>query len=249
MTSSDVWGAEDAERYDADSAEMFRPDVLEPAVEFLADLAGEGPVLEFAIGTGRVALPLAARGIAVSGVELSEPMVGKLREKPGGNAIPVVVGDMASSWVGGDFSLVYVVWNSLSNLREQDEQVRCFANAARQLRPGGRFVVELWVPDPRRRQAGEPATCVAFDARHVVIDEYDTATQACASHHYWRHDDGGVRYGVGRFRYAWPAELDLMARLAGLSLEARHAGWDRAPFDSSSTGHVSVWRKGDEAPA
>ncbi|HTZ43001.1 MAG TPA: class I SAM-dependent methyltransferase [Jatrophihabitans sp.] len=243
MTSSEVWDRETAERYDADSAEMFRPEVLDPMVDFLAGLAGDGAALEFAVGTGRVAVPLADRGVPVSGIELSEPMVEQLRVKAGAARIPVVVGDMATTTVPGQFALVFLVWNSLSNVRTQDEQVECFRNAARHLGPGGRFVVELWVPELRRLPEGQAVAPGSISPTHLVFDEYDLATQGCISHHY-RHDaDGTVRYGSGRFRYAWPAELDLMARLAGLRLEGRYADWSRAPYGSESPSHVSVWRK------
>ena len=243
MTSSDLWDEDAAQRYDDTSAEMFAPQVLDPAVDFLATLAGAGPALEFAIGTGRVALPLAARGIPVTGVELSQPMVDQLRQKVSARDLPVVVGDMATTRVPGQFSLVYVVWNSIGNLRTQDEQVACFRNAARHLAPGGRFVVELEVPGIRRFPPGQSAVPFEVTDRHVCIDTYDMATQQGTSHHYWRSDDGSTRYGASNFRYIWPAECDLMARLAGLALETRAADWHGTPFTSDSERHVSVWRK------
>ena len=243
MTSSDLWDEETADRYDESSSGMFDPKILDPAVDFLARLAGSGPALEFAVGTGRVAIPLAARGIPVTGIELSEPMVNQLRRKVSAEALPVVIGDMATTTVPGQFSLVYVVWNSIGNLRTQDEQVECFRNAARHLAPGGRFVIELWVPGIRRFPPGQ--TAVPFDVsdKHVGFDTYDMATQQGTSHHYSRRDDGSVHYGYSNFRYIWPAECDLMARLAGMTLEQRAAGWDGAPFTSDSESHVSVWRK------
>jgi SAM-dependent methyltransferase len=243
MTSSDLWDTETAARYDDSSAHMFAPDVLEPAVDFLARLAGDGPALEFAIGTGRVAIPLAARGIGVSGIELSEPMVDQLQRKVPAGELPVVVGDMATTIVPGEFSLVYVVWNSIGNLRTQDEQVECFANAARHLAPGGRFVIELWVPGIRRFPPGQTAVPFHVGDHHVGFDTYDMATQQGTSHHYTRQEDGTARYGASNFRYIWPAECDLMARLAGLELEQRVADWDGRPFTSDSESHVSVWRK------
>jgi len=243
MVSSDLWDAETAARYDASSAHMFAPEVLDPAVGFLARLAGDGPALELAIGTGRVAVPLVARGVPVSGIELSAPMVEELRRKVPAGQLPVVVGDMASTVVPGEFSLVYVVWNSIGNLRTQDEQVACFANAARHLAPGGRFVVELWVPGIRRFPPGQAAVPCHVDTHHVGFDTYDMATQQGTSHHYTRSADGTVRYGASNFRYIWPAECDLMARLAGLQLEERVADWDGRPFTSDSESHVSVWRK------
>ena len=241
MTSSDVWDAEAAERYDTTSAFMFAPDVLEPAVDFLADLAGGGRVLELAVGTGRVAVPLAQRGIDVTGIELSEPMAAKLREKRAD--IPVVVGDMATTTVDGEFSLVYLVWNGLGNLCTQTEQVACFRNAARHLVPGGRFVIELWVPGIRRFPPGQAAVPFHVGSHHVGFDTYDMATQRGTSHHYRRHDDGRVTYGASNFRYVWPAECDLMAQLAGLELERRVADWAGSPFTNDSESHVSVWRK------
>jgi len=243
VTSSDLWDEDTAERFDESSAEMFAPHVLDPAVDFLARLAGSGPALEFAIGTGRVAIPLAARGISVTGIELSQPMVNRLRRKASAEDLPVVVGDMATTIVAGQFSLVYVVWNTIGNLRTQDEQVQCFRNAARHLSPGGRFVIELGVPSIRRYPPGQSAVLFEVTNRHVGFDTYDMVTQQGTSHHYWRLDDGSTRYGSSNFRYIWPAECDLMARLAGLTLEQRVADWDGTPFTSDSESHVSVWRK------
>jgi SAM-dependent methyltransferase len=222
---------------------MFAPDVLEPAVDFLARLAGSGPALELAIGTGRVAIPLAARGVSVSGIELSQPMVDALRRKVSDEEMPVVTGDMASTTVPGQFSLVYVVWNSIGNLCTQEEQVQCFRNAARHLVPGGRFVVELWVPGIRRLPPGQAAVPFEVTDRHAGFDTYDLVTQQGTSHHYWRQGDGSTRYGYCNFRYIWPAECDLMARLAGLQLEQRLADWAGTPFTADSESHVSVWRK------
>lgn len=243
MTSSDLWDAETAARYDESAAYMFAPDVLDPAVEFLARLAGDGRALELAIGTGRVAVPLTARGVPVSGIELSQPMVDQLRRKVPADELPVVVGDMATASVPGEFSLVYVVWNSISNVRTQDEQVQVFVNAARHLAPGGRFVVELWVPGIRRFPPGQAAVPFHVGAHHAGFDTYDMTTQQGTSHHYTHSADGTVRYDAMNFRYIWPAECDLMARLAGLELEQRVADWDGRPFTSESESHVSVWRK------
>ena len=241
MTSSDLWDAETAERYDETSAFMFAPDVLAPAVDFLADLAGDGPALELAIGTGRVAIPLVERGVAVSGIELSQPMVDQLHRKR--TDIPVVVGDMATSTMPGQFSLVYLVWNSIGNLRTQGEQVACFRNAARHLAPGGRFVIELWIPGIRRFPPGQTAVPFHVGQHHLGFDTYDMTTQQGTSHHYRRHSDGSVTYGASNFRYIWPAECDLMAQLAGRDLECRVADWNRSPFTNDSESHVSVWRK------
>jgi SAM-dependent methyltransferase len=240
MTSSDLWDAATAERYDEASAFMFAPEVLDPAVDLLAGLAGGGPALELAIGTGRVALPLHQREIAVSGIELSQPMVDQLLRKT--TDIPVVVGDMATATVPGRFGLVYCVWNSLGNLRTQAEQVACFRNAARHLQPGGRFVVELMVPPLRRLPPGQTAVPFHVGSHHVGFDTLDLVTQQGTSHHYERRSDGSVGYDVSNFRYAWPAELDLMAQLAGMELERRVADWTGAPFTGDSESHVSVWR-------
>lgn len=240
-SSSDIWSEAQAERYDDESSYMFAAEKLDPAVDLLARLAGDGPALEFAIGTGRVAIPLAGRGIPVSGIELSAPMAARLREKQGD--IPVVVGDMATTVVDGRFSLVYLVWNSLGNVRTQDEQVEVFRNAARHLVPGGRFVIELWVPGIRRMPPGQSAVPFPVGADHVGFDTYDLATQQGTSHHYTRMVDGSFRYGTSNFRYVWPAECDLMARLAGMTLEQRVADWDGSEFTGDSESHVSVWRK------
>lgn len=240
MTSSDYWDAEAAERYDESSSFMFEPDVLDPAVDRLAALAGDGAALELAIGTGRVAIPLAARGVPVTGIELSAPMADELRRKTAD--IPVHVGDMATTTVPGTFSLVYVVWNSLGNVRTQAGQVATFANAARHLAPGGHVVVELAVPALRRFPPGQTAVPFHVGSHHVGFDTLDPVTQQGTSHHYWRRDDGAVRYAASNFRYAWPAELDLMAQLAGLEPVRRTADWRGTPFTGDSESAVSVWR-------
>ncbi|HET9842938.1 MAG TPA: class I SAM-dependent methyltransferase [Nocardioides sp.] len=241
MTSSDYWDETTAARYDEESAFMFEPDVLDPAVDFLADLAGDGRALELAIGTGRVAIPLTDRDVAVTGIELSQPMVDQLhRKRPD---IPVVVGDMATTTVPGEFSLVYLVWNSIGNVRTQAEQVACFRNAASHLAAGGRFVVELGIPGIRRLPPGQQAVPFHVGKLHVGFDTYDMATQQGTSHHYTRRPDGTVEYGESNFRYLWPAECDLMAQLAGMELERRVADWQGSPFTHDSESHVSVWRK------
>jgi SAM-dependent methyltransferase len=242
VTSSDVWDEETAEHYDESSADKFSPAVLEPTVEFLAQLAGSGAALEFAIGTGRVGVPLAARGVPVTGIELSEPMVRQLRRKVDARTLPVTVGDMATTVVPGKFSLVYLVWNSISNLRTQDEQIACFVNAARHLAPGGRFVIELFVPELRQLPPGQLARPFTVEEGRLGFDIYDTVEQRCTSHHYWHDADGTLHHDFGSFRYIWPAECDLMARIAGLDLERRVADWDGSPFTSDSGSHVSVWR-------
>jgi SAM-dependent methyltransferase len=243
MTSSDLWDDETARRYDESSAEMFAPEVLGPTVDLLAGLAGKGRALELAVGTGRVAVPLAARGVPVAGIELSEPMVAQLRRKVDEATLPVVVGDMATTHVPGEFALVYLVFNTLGNLRTQAEQVACFRNAARHLATGGRFVIELGVPALRRFPPGQVAVPFDLSERHLGFDTYDVATQQGTSHHYWVAADGSSSHGVHHFRYVWPAECDLMAELAGLQLERRVAGWDGAEFTSDSDSHVSGWRK------
>jgi SAM-dependent methyltransferase len=230
--------------YDQTSADMFRPEVLDPAVAFLAELAGDGAALEFAIGTGRVALPLSQRGIDVHGLDISEPMVARLREKPGADAITTAIGDFAATRVaGGSFRLVYIVFNSIGNLLTQEEQTATFRNAAAHLEHGGCFVVELGVPDLRRVPPGE--TCLMFDASpdHVGFDEYtDFVGQIAWSRHFW-NIDGRAETWSGAWRWAWPSELDLMAQLAGMQLRERWASWTRAPFTSESALHISVWEK------
>ena len=243
--SSEVWGQETAERYDAEDSGMFAPEVLGPTVDFLTALAGGGPALELAIGTGRVGVPLRGRGVPVSGIELSEPMAEQLRVKVDEGTLPVTIGDMATTVVEGcgTFTLVYLVYNTISNLLTQDEQVACFENAARHLAPGGRFVVEVGVPPLRRLPPTQSAVPFDVSDEHVGFDTFELAEQRLVSHHFTRRPDGSWRRGAGRFRYAWPAELDLMARIAGMALEARYAGWDRRPFTDESTQHVSVWRR------
>jgi SAM-dependent methyltransferase len=243
MTSSDLWDDDAARRYDEASAEMFAPEVLEPTVQFLARLAGSGRALELAVGTGRVAVPLAARGVPVSGIELSAPMVAQLRRKADEATLPVVLGDMATTHVPGEFALVYLVFNTLGNLRTQPEQVACFRNAARHLAPGGRFVVEIGVPALRRMPPGQVAVPFDVSEQHVGFDTYDPVTQQAVSHHFSREPDGRFRHGIHNFRYVWPAELDLMAQLAGLELEQRVADWHGAELTVESTSHVSIWRK------
>lgn len=243
MTSSDVWTRETAERYDDVDDPANDPAVIAEAVDVLADLAHGGAALELAIGTGRIGVPLLRRGVPVSGIELSAPMVDVLRRKVGAEELPVVVGDMASARVPGEFALVYLVYNTIGNLRTQEEQVACFANAARHLAPGGRFVIEVGIPSLRRMPPGQCAAPFAVTPEHLGFDTYDLVTQQAVSHHYVREADGRYRYAPHNFRYVWPSELDLMAALAGLVLESRWAGWDRSPLTGESTGHVSVWRK------
>jgi SAM-dependent methyltransferase len=238
----DHFGPEVAARYDEAVGEMFDAAVLEQTVDFLAGLAGGGPVLELGIGTGRVALPLAARGLRVHGIDLSEAMVAELRAKPGGGEIGVTVGDFATTRVDGTFSLAYLVFNTIGNVTSQEEQVACFQNVAEHLEPGGRFVIELGVPRLRRLPEGERFVPFSVTPTHLGIDEYDVATQGLVSHHYTLRD-GAWDVRSLPFRYAWPAELDLMARLARMTLRERWADWTREPFTSESAKHVSVWQK------
>jgi SAM-dependent methyltransferase len=221
-----------AEHYDEDTVQL----PVESVVDVLVDLARGGGALEFAIGTGRIALPLAQRGLPVSGVELSPDMVAQLRMKPGGSEIPVALGDMAATRVDGSFALVYLVRNTILNLTTQEAQVACFANAAAHLEPGGCFVVEAVVPNTR------PLEVFDLSDTHVGIDEYDADTQRLVSHHFKLRDGHWERLSVP-FRAASPGELDLMARLAGMRLRERWSGWARDPFTAESTSHVSVWEK------
>lgn len=244
MTSSELWTRATADRYDAEEAENSSATALGPALAFLTELAGDGRALEFAIGTGRVGIPLRGRGVPVVGIELSEHMAAVLRRKADEDTLPVTIGDMATTVVPGGFTLVYLVYNTISNLLTQDEQVDCFRNAARHLEPGGRFVIELLVPPLRFLPPGR--TVVPFDVseRHLGFDTVDLVEQMLVSHHFTRDgDDGRYRRANSRHRYAWPAELDLMARIAGLELERRVADWDGAPFTQDSAKHISVWRK------
>lgn len=240
--SNNVWDQTVAEAYDASSRRMFDDDVLQPAVDFLSELAGDGRALEFAIGTGRIGLPLSERGVDVVGIELSQSMVDQMMKKPGADRIPVTIGDMATKTVDGSFSLVYLVFNTITNLLTQDQQVDCFCNAARHLDIGGHFVIEVIVPALQRLQPGE--TCIPFDVSdgHLGFDEFDVVNQRSVSHHYWI-DGGRATTLASSHRYAWPAEYDLMARIAGMELAQRWSDWDRTPFTSESTSHVSVWRK------
>jgi SAM-dependent methyltransferase len=231
-----------AARYDESSAEMFDPAVLVPAVDFLHELAGSGRVLEFGIGTGRIALPLAQRGVDVHGIDLSKAMVARLREKPGGEDVHVAIGDFATTTVPGPFSLVYLVFNTIMNLTTQTAQVACFANAAAHLEPGGGFVIEVMVPDLQRLPRGETIRPFHASERRLGFDEYDVLTQSLTSHHY-EFADGRVEQVSMPFRYAWPAEFDLMAQLAGMRLRDRWGGWRREPFTSMSDRHISVWEK------
>lgn len=243
MRSSDVWTAEAARRYDTIYAELSTAEALAPTLDVLTELTEGGPALEFAIGTGRVAMPLAQRGVAVSGIELSPAMVDQLRAKVDETTIPVVVGDMAMAEVPGQFSLVFLVFNTIGNLGTQEEQVACFRNAARHLRPGGRFLVEVGVPALRRLPPGQSAIPFDVSDDHVGFDTYDPVSQQAVSHHYYHQPGGTARHSRLHYRYVWPSELDLMAKLAGMELEHRWGDWDRRPFTADSQSHVSIWRR------
>lgn len=242
MHQDDTWDSDAAERYDTPGTGMFAPAVLEPAVARLAALSGGGRVLEFAIGTGRVAVPLMERGVVVSGIELSPAMVAELRRKADEAAIPVVIGDMASAVAPGAYTLVYLVFNTISNLLTQAEQVACFRNAARHLEPGGRFVVELWVPELRKLTPTQGAVVWQSETDFIGLDTYDVLNQRVVSHHFSFGEGREARLFRSRHRYVWPAELDLMAELAGFTLESRHADWTGSAFTAESRSHVSVYR-------
>jgi len=242
MDLDEIWDATAAAEYDTPGEGMFAPEVLGPTVDLLTELAAGGAALELAVGTGRVAIPLVQRGVAVTGVELSQPMVDRLREKADAATLPVVVGDMATTRVPGDFTLVFLVFNTISNLLSQGEQVACFRNAAAHLAPGGRFVVELWVPQLRQLPPGSPGTIFASEPGYVGLDTYDVLHQQVVSHHFRFGAGRAATHGISPHRYIWPAELDLMAQLGGFHLEARYADWDRSAFTADSRSHVSVYR-------
>jgi SAM-dependent methyltransferase len=236
------FGERVAATYDEWTSGMFDQDVIAPAVSVLAELADGGSVLELGIGTGRIALPLAARGVRVHGIDLSRAMVARLRSKPGGDAIDVTIGDFTSTTVPSSFAVVYVVFNTIMNVTTQAGQVACFRNAAAHLEPGGCFVIEVVIPDLRRLPPGQNVVPIQFSPQRWAYDIYDVATQAMSSN-YVRVVDGRVEYRSIPFRYVWPAELDLMAEMAGLRLRERWDGWTRQPFNNESRQHVSVWQK------
>ncbi len=246
--SADGWFPESvAADYDAPGG-ANAPDVVGPAVEVLADLADGGPVLELAVGTGRIAAPLAARGVRVAGIELSRAMAARIVDKPGGAAVEVAIGDMTTTRVAGEFSLVYLVFNTISNVTSQDGQVAVFGNAAAHLRPGGLFLIEVGLPDLRRLPPGQDT--VPFTVApgpdgdgYVGFDQYDVVTQEFTSNHVTVSADGTGSFRRIPFRYAWPAEMDLMARIAGMQLRHRWSDWDRSELTPESAKHVSVWVK------
>lgn len=242
MSQDELWDDEAADGYDTPGEGMDAAEVVGPAVERLAVLAAGGPALEFAVGTGRIAIPLIARGVPVTGIEYSRAMIRRLREKAPAELLPVSHGDMSRTRVEGSFTLVYLVFNTIGNLLSQDAQVECFRNAAAHLRPGGRFVVELWVPDLRRMPPGVPAAVEVARDGYILVDTMDTLNQHLISYHFRFGEGREARVGRTPHRYIWPAELDLMGRLAGFELEARWADWQGSPFTSDSTSHVSVYR-------
>ena len=238
----DYFGEGVAERYDTQYDTMTDDAVVGPIVDFLTALARNGAALELGIGTGRIALPLAQRGIRVHGIDLSEAMVARLQAKAGAEQIGVTIGDFAATSVDARFSIAYLVANTIMNLTTQDEQVACFQNVAAHLEPGGCFVIEVLVPGLRRLPPGEIFQPFDVGPEHLGFDEYDVVPQGLVSHHYWIVE-GEVDVRSIPFRYVWPSELDLMARLAGMTLRERWGGWQREPFTSDSTKHVSVWEK------
>ncbi|MCC3761500.1 class I SAM-dependent methyltransferase [Glycomyces sp. TRM65418] len=239
----DHFSGDRAAGYDQSSAEMFTPARVDPVVDVLAELAGDGRALEFASGTGRIALPLAARGVPVSGIDLSPDMTAQLRAKPGGEAVDVTIGDIATTRLAGDFRVVYLVFNTIGNLTTQDAQVACFENAAAHLEPGGCFVIETGVPQLRRLPPGQRAVPFSTEPGGWAYDLYDCAVQAMSSNYVTVLDDGTGRSRSIPFRYVWPSELDLMARIAGMRLRHRWADWSGAPFTHDSEAHVSIWEQ------
>src|SRR5688572_29840175 len=238
-----LWGEEVAAVYDATAAAMFESAVLEPTVDVLYELARGGPALELAVGTGRVALPLSARGVAVRGIELSPHMADRLRAKPGADAVPVTIGDMTTTRVPGAFRLVYLVFNTIMNVTTQRQQVAVFANAAAHLEPGGCFVVEVTVPQLRRVPPGEKGRVFTLDDDHVGIETFDDPVGQVSWSHHWMEVDGRLVRHSAPYRYVWPSELDLMGQLAGFRLRDRWGGWARGPFTAESTGQVAVFEK------
>jgi SAM-dependent methyltransferase len=241
MDQDEIWDADTARRYDTPGVGVFAPEVLDPTVDRLAALADGGTVVEFAVGTGRVAIPLTERGIRVAGIELSTAMIERLREKADDDTVPVMQGDMTTARVPGEHTLVYLVFNTISNLLTQDEQVECFRNAARHLSPGGRFVIELWVPQLRTLPPGQGASVFAVEPGYIGLDTIDVLEQHVVSHHFHFGEGHEARLDRSPHRYIWPSELDLMARLAGFELETRHADWAGSRFTAESTSHVSIY--------
>jgi len=244
MEHTNIWDEQAARRYDTPGAGRFAPGILDPTVDRLRTLAGDGRALEMAIGTGRVAVPLSDAGVAVAGIELCQPMIDQLRTKASAEAIPVVLGDMTTVRADGSFSLVFLVFNGISNVLTQDRQIAVFKNAARHLEPGGRFVIELWVPDFQTLPHGRNGSVFAARPGYIGADISDPVEQQLVSHHITFDSEAGTSASIFRspHRYIWPSELDLMARIAGFNLETRHGGWSEEPFTAKSSDHVSVYR-------
>lgn len=241
--NNEIFDEQIAQHYDDDTSSMFHPDVVDPTVDFLKALVGDGAALEFGVGTGRIALPLSAKGVPVHGVDISEPMLNLLQSKPGSDQVTITIGDFAKVQVPGTFRLVYLLFNTIMNLTTQDEQTACFENAVAHLEPGGFFVIEVGVPELRRLPPGERVRVFNLSQSRFGFDEYtDFNRQILYSHHYWA-ECGALRTFSAPFRYVWPSELDLMARLANLSLYERWGGWKREPFTDESGSHISVWKK------
>ena len=242
MTDDGFFGERVAARYDETYDYQAAPEVIEPVLDVLAELAGDGRALELGVGTGRIALPLAQRGVSVHGIELSRAMAARLKAKPGADAVGVTIGDFSTTRVEGSFRLAYVLVNTIMNLTSQEAQVACFRNVAAHLAPGGCFLIEVLVPELQWLPPGETHRVFSAEQRHWGIDEFDVARQGLISHHF-EEVDGTIERRSIPFRYVWPSELDLMAQLAGMQLRDRWSDWTREPFTSESTKHVSVWEK------
>jgi len=233
-----------AQRYELLWPELFDEELIAATVGILHELAGSNAALEFGVGTGRIAVPLSRTGVRVRGIELSPAMAARLRAQPGGSAVDVTVGDFARMKVGTDFGLVYLLRNTITNLTTQDAQTDAFRNAAAHLRPGGYFLIENYVPALRLLPPGQRTRVFTTTDTHLGFETYDVAEQIAVSHHYWTID-GEVRTFSSTHRYAWPSELDLMATIAGMARRGRWAGWRREPFTEHSSGHVTVWQRGE----
>jgi SAM-dependent methyltransferase len=245
IKQEDIWNIAAAQNYDTPGKGMFSSEIIDPTVTRLVELAEGGRILEFAIGTGRIAIPLVQRGISVTGIELSKPMIDQLRKKIGEASLPVIYGDMKSAVAPGCYSLVYLVYNTISNLLTQEDQIACFRNAARHLIPSGRFVIELWVPELRKLPPGQEAVVFNCVQGKIGLDTYDVVMQQVVSHHFRFDENGNVNLFRSPHRYIWPSELDLMAQLAGFTLESRNADWIGSTFTKDSNSHVSVYRLKD----
>lgn len=241
MLKVNYFGADVAAVYDEDT-EMFSAQAVDPVVDYLTSLAGGGSALEFGVGTGRIALPLAARGVTLSGIDLSPQMLARLALKPDADQIEVVQGDFALARLDNTYDLVYLVFNTIMNLTTQAEQVACFANAAAHLKKGGHFVIEVLVPRLQQLPFGKTTQVFAFSDDHIGVDEYDVVNQTLISNHvHWRA--GAARRTRLPCRYVWPSELDLMAQMAGMQLRHRWGGWQGEAFTAHSHTHVSVWQR------